>query len=166
MSDTSRNLIGAEEIAALPEIEGHHRLNPESEFYFRSLSALAGLQRIAVHLYRLPPGREPAEYHSHRYEEEFFYILSGRGRAIIDGKEHEVGAGDFIAFPTPSVAHTFRNDSDGDLLYLAGGERREFEIGEFPRRGKLVIRDRGRAYIVSRDNFEDFTPAAARHGGS
>lgn len=156
MTEKPRNLIRAAEISRMQEIEAHHPLNPDSEFFVRSLSALAGLERIGVHLYRLPPGKEPAEYHSHHYEEEFFYILSGRGRAIIDGDEHPVGPGDFMAFRAPSVAHTLRNDSGEDLVYLVGGERREFEIGEFPRLNKMVIRDRGRVHFLSCDHLEEF----------
>ncbi len=68
------------------------------------------------------------------------FMLSGRGVAEIDGGEHEVGPGDFMGFPTPSVAHHLRNDSDDDLVYLVGGERKEMEIAEFPRLGKVVIR--------------------------
>jgi uncharacterized cupin superfamily protein len=42
-------------------------------------------------------------------EEEWLYILSGRGVAQIDGKEYEVWPGDFMGFATPSVAHLLKN---------------------------------------------------------
>ncbi len=58
---------------------------------------------------RLPPGRESYVYHTHEAEEEWLYILSGRGITEIDGAEHEVGPGDFMGFPTPSVAHHLRS---------------------------------------------------------
>jgi len=53
--------------------------------------------------------------HSHQHEEEWLYILSGRGIAEIDGEELEVGPGDFMAFPTPSVAHHLTNPFDEKL---------------------------------------------------
>ena len=72
-------------------------------------AALAGLRRTALSLARVPPGRESFIYHSHEHDEEFLFILSGRGRAEIDGEIIEVGPGDFMGFPTPSVAHHLTN---------------------------------------------------------
>lgn len=74
---------------------------------------------------------------------------------LIDGTEHEVGPGDFLAFPAPSVPHLVSNPFDSDLVYLVGGERKEFELGEFPRHDKLLIRDRGKAYLVKRQDLEE-----------
>ena len=71
---------------------------------------------------RVAPGKESFIYHTHYYEEEWIYILSGRGVAEIDGAEHEVGPGDFMGFATPSVAHHLRNPFDVELVYLCGGE--------------------------------------------
>jgi uncharacterized cupin superfamily protein len=99
-----------------------------------------GLSRIGINLITVPPGKESCVLHSHSAEEEFLYILSGRGIAEIGDQEHEVGPGDFMGFPTPSVAHHLRNDFDEDLVYLVGGERKQVEIGEFPRLGKTVLR--------------------------
>jgi uncharacterized cupin superfamily protein len=67
-------------------------------------------------------------YHSHQHEEERLYILSGRGIAEIDEEEIEVHAGDFMAFPTPSVAHHLNNPFDQHLVYLMGRENREMEM--------------------------------------
>src|SRR5215470_19986117 len=82
------------------------------------LSRALGLKRTAVSIARMPPGKESFVYHSHRHEEEWLYILSGRAIAEIDGEEIEVGPGDFIAFPTPSVPHHLKNPFDRDLVYL------------------------------------------------
>jgi uncharacterized cupin superfamily protein len=75
-------------------------------------------------------------YQSHQHEEEWLYILSGRGIAEIDEEEIEVHAGDFMAFPTPSVAHHLKNPFDQHLVYLMGGENREMEIADFPKLGR------------------------------
>jgi uncharacterized cupin superfamily protein len=64
----------------------------------------------------------------------------GHGVAEIDGEEYEVGSGDFIGFPTPSVAHHLRNTGDEDLVYLVGGENLEVEIAEFPYLRKRMLR--------------------------
>jgi uncharacterized cupin superfamily protein len=117
-----------------------HPLNTQSEIYLRSLSDLVGLQRVILRLGRVPPGKKSFIYHAHHYEEKFVYTLSGRGIAEIGEAEFEVGVGDFLGFPTPSVAHHLCNPFDTDLIYLMGGERKEVEIGDFPRLGKQIIR--------------------------
>jgi uncharacterized cupin superfamily protein len=149
MSEDNRCLIRAKEIAELPEFPFRHPLNPKSEIHLRSLSALAGLRRIGLHIGRVPPGAESFVHHYHHFEEEFVYILSGRGLADIGEQTHEVGPGDVMLFTAPSVAHHLRNPFDTELVYLMGGENREVEIGEFPRLGKRAIFEKSSApYIV------------------
>ncbi len=117
-----------------------HPWNANSEIHGTHLSRLAGLERTGVSLVRIPPGKESFVYHSHHREEEWIYILSGRGLAQIDQREHEVGPGDFMAFPTPSVAHHLKNAGSDDLVYLMGGENRRCEVADFPNLGKRMLR--------------------------
>jgi uncharacterized cupin superfamily protein len=118
-----------------------HPWNPLSEIHGTMLARTLGLTRTGVSLARIGSGKESFVYHSHRYEEEWMYILSGKGVAEIDGHEYEVGPGDFMAFPAPSVAHHLRNPFAEDLVYLMGGESRRFEIADFPKIRKRMIRD-------------------------
>ena len=148
MSESPRVLLRAAEIEAMSEGSFQHPLNPRSEIHLRSLSQMAGMRRVGIHIGRIPPGKESFAYHSHHFEEEFLYILSGRGMADIDGKEVEVGPGDFLGFAAPSVAHHLRNPFAEELVYMMGGERREFEIAEFPRNHKRLIRNREKAWLV------------------
>jgi uncharacterized cupin superfamily protein len=136
------------------EFEVHHPLNADSQIWMRPLGRLTGLQRVGVTLARVPPGKESFIYHSHQHEEEFVYILSGRGIAEIDDAEFEVGPGDFMGFPAPSVAHHLRNPFDADLVYLMGGEHLEMEIADFPRLNKRLIRDGAEVSIVDRAAIE------------
>lgn len=117
-----------------------HPLNPASSVEGFALSRLAGMERAAVNLIRVPAGKESFAYHSHAAEEEWVYILSGKGVAEIGDEAYEVGPGDFMGFPTPSVGHHLKNPYDDDLLYLAGGEKLEVEIADFPRHGKRQVR--------------------------
>jgi uncharacterized cupin superfamily protein len=142
----ARPYLSAAEIAALPEVHIRHPFNPASDAYLRSLGRFAGLQRVALTLARVPPGRESFIYHSHERHEEFVFVLSGRGRAEIDGKLIEVGPGDFMGFTAPSVAHHLTNPYEEDLVYLMGGEHGGFDIGNFPRVGKRVIFDGERIF--------------------
>jgi uncharacterized cupin superfamily protein len=118
-----------------------HPLNPgRSEMRGVSLSEAVGLQRIAVHLAVLPAGKESFVYHTHLREEEWLFVLSGRGRIEIDGEMRELGPGDFCGFVTPSVAHQLSNPYTDDVVYLTGGERTSMEVAEFPRLRKLMVR--------------------------
>ena len=117
-----------------------HPWNPNSKIVGTQLSRAVGMKRSGVTLGKLPPGKESFAYHSHQFEEEWVYILSGKGIAEIDGAEYEVGTGDFMGFPTPSVAHHLRNAGADDLIYLMGGENREYEVADFPKLGKKMIR--------------------------
>ena len=86
-------------------------------------------------------GRELAVSHPLNPEgdEEFLFIVSGRGRTDIGDQTFEVGPGDFMAFPTPSVGHHLRNPYQEDLVYLMGGERGRTDIVEFAKLGKVGI---------------------------
>lgn len=141
MSDepASKPLLTAADIAARPEARIRHPWNPNSEVYLRRLAQDAGLRRIAVTLARVPPGKESFVYHSHERDEEFLFILTGRGRAEIDDRLYEVGPGDFMGFIAPGVAHHLMNPYEEDLVYLMGGERSGLDIGHFPRLGRHII---------------------------
>lgn len=117
-----------------------HPWNPKSEISGTYLGRTVGLERTGVNFAKLAPGKESFIYHSHYREEEWIYILSGQGIAEIDGEEFEVGAGDFMGFPTPSVAHHLRNAGSEDLVYLVGGENLTVEIADFPHLGKRMFR--------------------------
>jgi uncharacterized cupin superfamily protein len=142
------SLFHKAEIDASPEHTVRHPLNSSSEVHLRALGMRSGLERIAVHLGRLPPDKESFVYHSHQHEEEFLYILSGQGVIEIDGVDHTVGPGDFVGFPVPSVPHNLRNPFDVDLVYLMSGEHRDMEIASFPRLKKRLVRDGNASYIV------------------
>jgi uncharacterized cupin superfamily protein len=139
MDKPSLNLVRAADVAEHLQ-QFSHPWNPDSEMHGMQLARSVGLKRTGVNFIRVPPGRESYVYHSHRYEEEWIYVLSGRATALIDDVEYEVGPGDFMGFPTPSVAHLLRNTGTEDLVYLAGGESREFDVAEFPKLGKRMVR--------------------------
>lgn len=117
-----------------------HPWNPNSLVIGTRMSRLAGMQRVGVSKVLVPAGKESFIYHSHHREEEWIYILSGKGIARIDAQEYEVSPGDFMGFSTPSVAHHLANPFEEDLVYLMGGESRDVEIADFPDLGKRMLR--------------------------
>lgn len=151
------NIVRAADVAAHAQ-QFSHPWNPNSEMHGMQLARSVGLKRTGVNFIRVPPGRESYVYHSHRYEEEWIYVLSGRATALIDDAEYEVGPGDFMGFPTPSVAHLMRNTGAEDLVYLSGGENREFEVADFPRLGKRMVRMGNHVDIYDAADAQPFGP--------
>lgn len=129
-------LITAKEIAALPESVNVHRLNSNAIRHARSLGDAVGMTTIGIHLVRVAPGNATTEFHFHHQDEEWVYILSGRGIAEIGEECFEVGAGDFMGFVMKSLPHAMRNSFDTDLVYLVGGARCPFDVCDYPRIGK------------------------------
>src|SRR5919108_4652226 len=99
MSEKSPFLLRSSEITEKEE-SFSHPWNPNSLIIGTRISRMVGLRRTGVSLVRVPPGKESFVYHSHHREEEWIYIISGRGIAEIDGDEFQVGAGDFMGFST------------------------------------------------------------------
>ena len=140
MDKPSLNIVRAADIAAHAQ-EFSHPWNANSEMRGTQLARSVGLKRTGVNFIRVPAGKEAFVYHSHQFEEEWIYVLSGRAVALIDDTEYEVNPGDFIGFPAPSVAHLMRNPGPDDLVYLVGGENREFDVADFPALGKRMVRN-------------------------
>ena len=92
------------------------------KFFFRD----EGSPRPALLLiYNIPPGASEG-VHTHNVGDqkmgsfdEFYYIMSGRGQMVIDGKQVAVSAGDHIFTPN-GVSHGIENTATkGDLrVYL------------------------------------------------
>lgn len=157
MDKPSLNIVRAADIAAHAQ-QFSHPWNPNSDMHGTQLARSVGLKRTGVNFIRVPPGKESYVYHSHQFEEEWIYVLSGRALALIDDVEYEVGPGDFIGFPAPSVAHHMSNPGPDDLVYLSGGENREFDIADFPKLGKRMVRNGKQIDIYDADAAQPLTP--------
>ncbi|HYQ16248.1 MAG TPA: cupin domain-containing protein [Polyangiaceae bacterium] len=130
----SKNAI--ERCSSSPTIA--HPLNPRAKRRTLSLGDETGLSRCAMHLNIVAPGDETTESHVHEFVDELVYILSGSGSVFLDDVEHEVGAGDFIAFPARGPAHWMKNTGTTDLVYLVGGDRADHDVCDYPRLEKRV----------------------------
>lgn len=155
----NRPYLSAAEIKTSPEVHLRHPFNPHSDVYLRPVSRAAGLERLRISIARVPPGKESFIYHTHARDEEFLYILSGRGRAEIGDEVIEVGPGDFMGFPTPSVAHHLTNPYDEDLVYLMGGEHSGCDVGEFPRINKRIVFANDRITAIDEDQAQELSLA-------
>ena len=150
------HLLKAHDIKAMQETVKVHGLNPQAVRHTKSLSDLLGMTHLGIHLVRVEPGKETTEFHFHHQEEEFMYIISGRGMAEIGDEQVEVRPGDFLGFSAPSLPHAMKNPFDEDLVYLMGGERRNFDMCDYPRLKKRLFRVAGKRQLVNWTDLHEF----------
>ncbi len=155
-------LLKNKEIDAIVPRPHRHQFNDNAVRMTRSLSDAVGMQRIGIHLVRLPPGRESTELHYHDSDEEFLYILSGRGIAEIGDERFEVGPGDFMGFEAQSKPHAMNNPFDEDLVYLMGGERNISDVVHYPRLERTLVKSGGRRAWADWDNLHDLNSRRRR----
>jgi uncharacterized cupin superfamily protein len=82
---------------------------------------------MGVHVRTVERGFAGTNRHFHTVEEEWSYVLAGRGTLRIGPLRLAVRAGHFAAFPPGPRPHHFIAESDEPLVFLEGGERRPSE---------------------------------------
>jgi uncharacterized cupin superfamily protein len=138
----------------MPEEARVHPLDSTSVRHTRSLGDAVGLGTIGVHLVRLKPGTTSSVYHFHHHDEEWLYVLSGRGVTEIGDEKFDVGPGDFMGFVAGSLPHNMTNTGTEDLTYLVGGNRLPFDICDYPRIRMRRYRMPGANEYISLDAIE------------
>jgi uncharacterized cupin superfamily protein len=156
----SHPLLRAAAIRAMPEERRVHSLDPAAVRHTRSLGDATGLTSLGVHLVRLAPRTASTVYHFHHHDEEWVYVLSGRGVADIGDEKFEVGPGDFMGFVAGSLPHLLTNPHGEDLVYLVGGNRLPYDVCDYPRIRKRRYRVNGQNEYVDWDAVETKRPAA------
>lgn len=100
-----------------------------------------GSQKLGYNVTLLPPGKRAFPFHSHRINEEMFYILEGNGEIRIGNETYPVAKGDFIScLPGgPELAHQIINSSTEELRYIAVSTKLSPEIADYPDSGKFGV---------------------------
>lgn len=119
-------------IDAIPEIKHVHQFNDNAIRHTISLSDIVGLTKFGLHLVRVAPGNETTQHHSHEESDEFIYMLSGELSLRYGDENYPLNAGDFVGFPAHGAAHSMRNESNDDAVYLMGGSRASIDIVNYP----------------------------------
>ena len=70
-----------------------------------------------VSINRLPAGACVPFVHSHRQNEEIYAVLEGSGKAVIDGEEVTLSAGDWLRI-APAAKRQFFAAADEGIRYL------------------------------------------------
>jgi quercetin dioxygenase-like cupin family protein len=101
-------VISDESRQALPGGKGWNYIAPETS---GALTINAGMFEMAPH-----SGMGPTDLHSHS-QEEFGYIVAGRGWIAVEDEMHHFQAGDFVFVPA-FARHGWYNDGDEPLRVL------------------------------------------------
>ena len=141
--DRQTYLLRAEDIAAMAGLEKTHFLNENAQRLNKSLGDITGLTGFGFHIIEVAPGRETTEYHKHYHEDECIFVLNGEATATIGEVEHTIKAGDFIGYRKGGLAHTIVNTGPDVLRLIVVGERLDHDVGDYPRLGKRIWRQKG-----------------------
>lgn len=98
-----------------------------------------GLEDLGCTYVVVPPGKRACPFHSHRAEEELFFIVRGEGTLRYGDETRKLRAGDVVGCPVggPETAHQIVNDSAAPLAYLAISTVMAAEVCEYPDSGKI-----------------------------
>ncbi|MGE5060036.1 MAG: cupin domain-containing protein [Betaproteobacteria bacterium] len=140
--------LSAKQIAAMQSIRRVHQLNAAAIREDKSLGDETGLKNIGIHLITIAAGDKSTEFHSHKYEDEAIYVLSGHGTEAIGNETYKIGPGDFIGLPAGGPAHETINDGSEPLVCLVIGQRLPQDVVDYPRKGKRLYRNSGQRDMI------------------
>lgn len=89
-------------------------ISKESRNELHEKLALTGAE---ISLNELPAGASVPFVHSHKENEEIYGVISGKGKAVIDGEEISLAAGDWLKI-TPVAKRQFFAASDSGMTYI------------------------------------------------
>ena len=122
------------------------------------IGPLLGAKDLGYSYDVVPPGKRSCPFHSHRGEEEMFFVVKGRGTLRYGSETRTIRAGDVICCPVggPETAHQIVNDSDAELAYLSVSTMMPAEICEYPDSGKIGAFGGGMRHMTRNDAGVDY----------
>jgi uncharacterized cupin superfamily protein len=135
MSVVDKRVINIDQL----ELEHFSAVGGKFESDCARIGPLLGAKDLGFSYDVVPPGKISCPFHSHRGEEEMFFIVKGAGLLRYGNESRKVRAGDFICCPTggPETAHQLINDSDAELAYISVSTMMPAEVCEYPDSGKV-----------------------------
>lgn len=137
-------IINIADVELKPLPAGYGATGAAAERYAPRMAGIApqlGAQKLGYNITALPPGKRGFPFHSHRINEEMFFILEGNGEVRIGSDTYPIRTGDIIACPPggPESAHQIINTGTDELRYLAISTKQSPEICEYPDSSKYAI---------------------------
>ena len=122
------------------------------------IGTLLGAKNLGYACDVVPPGKRSCPFHSHRGEEEMFFIVKGMGVLRYGDEIRKIRAGDVICCPAggPETAHQIINDSESDLVYLSISNSLPADICEYPDSGKIGAFSGGLRHMTRADEQLDY----------
>lgn len=153
MSVTAKRVVNIDELA-LERFEQGERYRSDCV----RVGPLVGAKDLGYSYDVVPPGKRSCPFHSHRAEEEMFFVVRGRGTLRYGSETRAIRAGDFICCPTggPESAHQIVNDSDAELAYISVSTRAAVEVCEYPDSKKVLASGGGLRHMTHVDDNVDY----------
>jgi uncharacterized cupin superfamily protein len=122
------------------------------------IGPLLGAKDLGYSYDVVPPGKRSCPFHSHRGEEEMFFVVRGEGTLRYGSETRKIRAGDVICCPTggPDTAHQIINDSDAPLAYLSVSTMSPTEICEYPDSKKVGAYARDFRHMTRTEHHLDY----------
>ena len=95
-----------------------------------------GLTGAEVSINQLPAGTGVPFVHSHKQNEEIYGILTGKGKAVIDGEEITLTAGDWLRV-APAAKRQFSAAADSAISYVCI-QVKEYSLAGFTQEDAVV----------------------------
>lgn len=81
------------------------------------LHEILGLTGAEISINNLPAGASVPFVHCHKTNEEIYCVISGSGKAVIDGEETTLVAGDWVKI-SPIAKRQFFADENSPITYI------------------------------------------------
>ena len=95
-----------------------------------------GLTGAEISINTLPAGECVPFIHSHKQNEEIYYILSGSGKVVIDSEEVNLVSGDWLKI-SPSAERQFFASTDNSISYICI-QTKENSLEEFTANDAII----------------------------
>ena len=137
---------------------GHLSRGDKFECKAARIGPLLGAKDLGYSYDVVPRGKRSCPFHSHRGEEEMFFIVKGNGTLRYGNETRRIRAGDVICCPAggPETAHQIVNDSDAELTYLSISTMLPAEICEYPDSKKIGAFGGGLRHMTRADDALDY----------
>jgi uncharacterized cupin superfamily protein len=136
----------------------HFEKGEKFEYDAARIGPLLGATDLGYSYDVVPPGKCSCPFHSHRGEEEMFFIVKGTGTLRFGTETRKIRAGDVICCPTggAETAHQIVNDSDAPLAYLSISTMMAAEVCEYPDSKKVGAFGKGFRHMTLTEHHLDY----------
>jgi len=140
----TKPILNISDVELQPRPAAFAATGPAAERYEARMGMIGprvGAQKLGYNITAIPPGKRAFPFHSHRVNEEMFFVIEGTGEVRIGSSVYPIRAGDVIACPPggKETAHQIVNSGAVELKYLAVSTKLSPEICEYPDSNKFGI---------------------------